>query len=158
MKKSTVTALRAVSSGEISVPFKPKVKALPSDMGPIEQLKLSCKPANRAALVVGLLLGGLVPLVSFVLAHYEVDGNVVVYLQLPAYLVLGGLLYSAKSVYEWGCKAFASSLKSFGFLVLLEGTMILSHTSWLGYAALAYLVSINAVSTGVNLALGKKSI
>ena len=47
---------------------------------------------------------------------------------MTAYIVAGGLLYSAKTVYAWGKLAFHTAAKALGFVVLLEGVMILSQT------------------------------
>jgi hypothetical protein len=142
------------------VQITPKTRAVkapidPTKLGVIDQIRQAAKPANRMALVVGILLGGLVPIASFTLAHYEVNPLIPIYMQLMSYLVLGGLAYSAKSVYQWGAMAFHDGWKAAGFLVLVEGVMICSSTPWLSYACLAYLVGINAVSTGCNLALKK---
>jgi hypothetical protein len=101
-----------------------------------------------------MLLGGFVPLASYVLAHGEVDRGQPLYLQVPVALVLGGLLFSARTVYQWAKAAFGDGAKAAGFVVLAEGILTLSHTHWLALAALAYLVSINGVATGVRLALG----
>ena len=43
-----------------------------------------------------------------------------------------------------------------GFVVLLEGVLILSHTEWLSFIALGYLICINGIATGCALALPKK--
>jgi hypothetical protein len=97
------------------------------------------------------LLGGFVPLASYFVAHYEVKGY-----DLPLLLVLGGLLYSAKTVWQWGVLAFNCKYKATGFVLLVEGVMVLSHIPWLNVLALAYLVLINAVATGCSLALRDK--
>jgi hypothetical protein len=71
------------------------------------------------------------------------------------YLALGGLLFSARTVYAWGRLAFQASGKALGFVVLMEGVMTMSHTPWLSPAALAYLVAINGIATGCTLSLNK---
>jgi hypothetical protein len=97
-------------------------------------------------------LGGFVPLASYILAHQEIDPATPLYEQLSALLVLGGLVYSASTIYEWGKLAFRSSTKALGFVVLLEGVMVTSRTSWLGTTALVYLIVINGIATGCALA------
>jgi hypothetical protein len=67
-------------------------------------------------------------------------------------LVAGGLVYSAKTVWQWGRLAFACPWKATGFVLLLEGVMVLSRIEWLSVAALVYLVGINAIATGCLLA------
>jgi len=72
-------------------------------------------------------------------------------------LILGGLVFSATSVVRWGYQAFGHSwAKAIGFVVLVEGTLILSPIQWLSIGALIYLVLINAVATGTTLALDKR--
>ena len=121
----------------------------------MQQVKTSFAPGKRLATLVGFALGGFVPLASFVVAHYELRADVPLYMQLSALLVLGGLLYSAKTVYEWGKRAFQNAAKALGFVVLLEGVMVTSTTTWLGWVALGYLVVINGLATGCNLSREK---
>jgi hypothetical protein len=109
------------------------------------------------ASVIGFLLGGLVPVTTYVVAHYEIDYASPLYLQLSAVMVLGGLLYSATTVFSWGKRAFASNSKALGFVVLTEGALVVSHIVWLSLFALAYLVMINGIATGCTLALDHKS-
>ena len=91
------------------------------DSAVVSQVKASFKPHNRLATMMGFLLGGFVPIASYVVAHYEVSRTVEVWAQLSSYLVLGGLVYSATTVYAWGTMAFRSGVKATGFVVLLEG-------------------------------------
>lgn len=121
----------------------------------LQQVKLALSPGKRLPTLLGFLLGGFVPLASFIVAHYELNTALPLYTQLSALLVLGGLLYSAKTVFEWGRRAFASGAKALGFVVLLEGVMVTSTTSWLGWVALGYLVLINGLATGCNLSREK---
>lgn len=116
-------------------------------MNVIAQIRAASK--SPAALLVGALLGGFVPVASFVVAHYEWAA----FWTLQTLLVAGGLAYSAKTVYQWGKLAFQCGYKAAGFVVLVEGTMVLSATPWLSFAALAFLVGINATATGCTLAL-----
>jgi hypothetical protein len=114
----------------------------------VDQVRRATYRKNRLAMWAGAILGGFVPLASYILAHYEVADRRGMW-----FLVGAALLFSAKSVFDFGCEAFDSPLKAFGFVMLLEGVMVLSSTWWLGGAALALLVGINAVETGTNLAL-----
>jgi hypothetical protein len=100
---------------------------------------------------MGFLLGGFVPIATFVVAHREVTA----WYDVGVFLVIGGLLYSARTVFEWGKVAFRSPVKSAGFVLLLEGVMVTAHTPWLGYGALLYLVLINGIATGCNLSLDR---
>lgn len=117
----------------------------------VEQVRIAFSGKNRLATAMGFLLGGLVPLATFIVAHYEVSHARALYAQFGSYLVLGGLLYSAKTVFEWGRRAFDSTAKAVGFVLLIEGVMVTSATGWLSAVALAYLIVINGVATGCNL-------
>lgn len=128
-------------------------KRQPAAFGVVGQVQQAMRPDARMATVVGFLLGGFVPAASFVVAHYEIDRATAVWSQLATYLVLGGLVYSAKTVYAWGCMAFRMPLKAAGFVVLVEGVMMTSTHAWLSFAALAYLVVINGIATGCALSV-----
>lgn len=115
-------------------------------IGVIEQVKTAGK--HPTAATVGALLGGFVPLATYVTAHAAPLG-----LTPATLLVLGGLLFSAKTVFQWGRAAFAGDpWKATGFVLLVEGVMIVAPQAWLGQAALGYLIAINAVATGCTLA------
>jgi hypothetical protein len=64
---------------------------------------------------------------------------------------LGGLVYSAKTVWQWGTVAFQNAFKALGFVILLEDVMVTSHIPWLSITALVYLMAINGIATGCNL-------
>jgi hypothetical protein len=114
------------------------------------QVRQAFLPQNRLAASLGALLGGLVPLASYTIAHNEYDATKPWY-QIASWIVAACLLYSSTSVYQWGKLAFKSGVKSLGFVVLMEGILIASRTEWLAIACLVYLVAINAVATGCNL-------
>lgn len=120
--------------------------------GVVAQVRLALRPKARLATLLGCLLGGFVPLASYVVAHGEVDLETV-HGMVSLLLVLGGLLFSAKTVFAWGRMAFNHGGKALGFTVLLEGVMTMSHTHWLAFIALGYLVSVNAIATGCTLSL-----
>jgi hypothetical protein len=124
------------------------------DLGVVGQIRTALRPETLLATTVGFLLGGFVPLATFWLSHHELDDRPI-YAQLVTYIVVGGLVYSAKTVFAWGKLAFQVPAKALGFVVLLEGVLIFSHTSWLSFVALAYLVGINGIATGCILALPK---
>jgi VIT1/CCC1 family predicted Fe2+/Mn2+ transporter len=121
-----------------------KPKRAKKPLGVIAQVRRAFASGNRLAAVVGLLLGGFVPLAVYVVAHGESGA-------LARSLVAGGLVYSATTVFQWARLAFTSALKSAGFVVLLEGVMVTSNTHWLALAALAYLIAINGVATACTL-------
>src|SRR5712692_7549176 len=120
-------------------------------LGVIDQIQISMKPKNRLPLAAGFLLGGFVPVASYTVAHQEVATNPILWL-----LVVGGLAYSATTIFQWAKIAFRHAVKALGFVVLLEGVMTFSHVSWLGYAALGFLLAINGIATGSNLVADRK--
>ena len=105
----------------------------------------------RRAALIGFLLGGIIPALTFFVDRYEVDPKLPLYGQIPAYLVLGGMVFSAKTVFEWAKLAFHNTLKAVGFIVLVEGAMIFSGLFPLAVVALAVLVTINGTATACNL-------
>jgi len=125
-----------------------------ASLGVVAQVREALKPRNRLATSLGALLGGGVPVATYTLAHHEIDTTAPLYAQLGAWLVVGGLLFSALTVYQWARLAFGSGAKALGFAVLLEGVLTFAHTPWLGVGALVYLVAINATATGVRLSRG----
>lgn len=131
------------------LPRKPRPSA---PLGVVEQVRLALRPGSRLAFVLGVLLGAFVPLATFVLSHHELQTTRELWRQPAAYFVAGGLLFSAVTMFRWGRLAFDVKAKALGFVVLLEGTMVTSHTRWLALAALAYLCAINGIATACNLA------
>lgn len=99
--------------------------------------------------IVGIVLGASIPLTTYVIAHCEWSEVWSIY----TILVLGGLLFSAKNVFRWSKDAFRDSWKAFGFVALIEGTMIFSKIQWLGYLGLGILIAINAIASGANLVI-----
>lgn len=127
------------------------------DPSVIFQVKRAFKSGNRLATFVGLLLGGFVPLAIYTISHAQGFTFDVVHsgaARVPVTLVLGGLCYSAQTVYKWATMAFVNALKSLGFVVLLEGILCTTSIHWLSVMALCYLVAINSIATGCNLSLG----
>lgn len=127
----------------------------PADAGIVGMVRQAARRENRLATAIGALFGGFVPIASFALVHGELGSDW--YLDPKSALVAGGLLYSAKTVVQWAQLAFRDRAKAYGFAVLVEGVMTFSATAWLAYTALALLVSINAVATGVTLSRGSKT-
>lgn len=122
-------------------------------LGVVAQVKRAFMRRNLLATLVGLLLGGFVPLAIYFVSHtarFELAST-------NTALVVGGLCYSAQTVYQWAKLAFDNALKSAGFCVLLEGVMCTTHVHWLAVLALCYLIVINGVATGCNLSLGSKT-
>lgn len=128
-------------------PVAPASTAAERDV--IGQIKLAF--ANPLPLIIGALIGALVPLATYTVGHAELDMSS--WFSLPGAIVVGGCLFSAITVYKWGERAFGSALKAAGFVVLSEGVMTFSHTPWLSLLVLGFLIAINAVANGANLAV-----
>jgi hypothetical protein len=111
---------------------------------------------NLLATVIGAIKGGAIPFGTFTLFHLEMHNDP---WQAKGLIVLGGLVYSAKTVFGWCKQVFRKedgapdTLKALGWCVGIEGFMTCSDTFWLNCAALALLILVNAVATGVSLAL-----
>jgi len=123
-----------------------------ASVGVARQVRESLRKENALATLVGFLLGGFVPLASYMVVHNQIT-SAPLYTQPLMLIVLGGLVFSAKTVYEWTHKAFESKPKALGFVILAEGIMTLSTQEWLSISALVYLVAVNGFGTGVSLAL-----
>lgn len=119
----------------------------------VDQFRMATQKQNRWATAAGFLIGGFVPSATFFLVHYGVTGCAWLWL-----IVAGGLLFSAKTVFEWGCVAFQNGWKAFGFCLLVEGVMTFSPANLiaLSISGLGMLALINGVATGCNLALNRK--
>jgi hypothetical protein len=129
--------------------------------GIVESVMLSFRREHFLATVIGFLLGGFVPLATYWVAHYEVNFTLSwtdVNLYYPVLLVLGGLVYSANTVYEYAKMAFRENwVKAVGFVILIEGVMVTAEARWLSIASLVYLIAINGVATGVNVSVSKEA-
>ena len=117
----------------------------------VDQVQMAAQKQNRLATVAGSIIGGFVPVATFFIVHFGVHENCWLWA-----IVVGGLVFSAKTVYEWGHVAFQSSVKSFGFCLLVEGVMTFGNVWYLSIAALTLLALINGLATGCNLALNRR--
>jgi hypothetical protein len=114
----------------------------------IDQIRIAFSVSAIGA-VIGILIGASIPLATYHTAHYEWKE----FWSIFSALICGGLLVSAKSVFLWSKDAFRDSWKAFGFVVLIEGTMIFSNTTWLVYMCLGILMFINAIAAGAGLVI-----
>lgn len=94
----------------------------------------------------GLILGGFVPSAVYALVHFEAAAHPIFWV-----MILGGLAYSAISVFHWAKSAFHMWVKAVGFVLLLEGMVTFSNERWLGLTGLVLLVTINGISAAVAL-------
>jgi hypothetical protein len=124
----------------------------PGDLGVVEQVRIAFRREHRLAALWGVLIGGIVPVAIYAVGHVEVDYREW-WLEPKALLVLGGLVFSAGTVFAWARLAFRSAPKALAFTFLLEGVMTFSSQTWLSYVALAYLIVINAIGAACIMAL-----
>lgn len=126
-----------------------------STLGVVDQVVTAFAARNRLATALGFFAGGVVPVATYLEAHCDIAPGVPLYAQLPTYLVGGGLVFSAKSVFTWAKLAFRDGWKAAGFVVLLEGVMITSSVPVLPLVLLAILVAVNGIATGCTLSLDR---
>lgn len=122
--------------------------------------QLECAVKNPHAALIGAVVGGLVPWFGRTLAHDQVPsawsaGNFSL-MAMMIVVVLGCALFSALSVYKFGKAAFGDSKKALGFVLALEGVMLVSHGAT-SNVALAVLILLNAVSNGSVIALSREA-
>lgn len=119
----------------------------------IQQVRRAFMPGARLAALVGSVLGGAIPVSTYVIIHHPLGVTAYPMLWL---LVAGGLLYSAPTVFSWATAAFGSKLKAVGFTLLMEGILTFVHIKELTYLSLGVLVFINVVSAACSLQIRKK--
>ena len=126
--------------------------------GPMILREVRAAAGNKVALSGGILLGGFIPFSVYWLMHQEAPASVPL-CELAGYpvafahlLVLGGLAYSAKTVYQWGRAVFADRFKAIGFTLLVGGILTFGHSDCLVFPALGILVLINAIAATSRLA------
>jgi hypothetical protein len=108
------------------------------------------------AAAIGAIAGGSVPYLAKVLAHEELPATWRAGDHGLGLLVLGIVLacaaFSMLTVAKFGMAAFGDRRKAVGFVVALEGVMLVAHGTASTYA-LVLLVLVNAVTTGSHIAL-----
>jgi hypothetical protein len=121
----------------------------------VTQLEIASRNPHAAA--IGAVIGGLVPWFGRTLAHGEIQGtwssNRPLAIAMVA-VVLGCGVFSGLSVYKFGRAAFGDPRKALGFVLALEGVMLVSHGGT-SAVALGVLILINAVSNGSVIALAR---
>ncbi len=146
---ASAKVVKLATSSDFSSKKKNYVRKPAHRKGVVECVRKALRPENRLATFIGSVLGGFVPVSCFVLAHIEIAKEF--YTDPKTFLLLGGLVFSAKTVYQWGKMAFRDGSKALGFVLLIEGVMVFAATGWLSQLALGLLVVINAVATGATL-------
>ena len=127
----------------------------PRKVGVIGQIRFAFTRGAYLGTIIGIVLGGFVPVGAYTICHEELPHQSGWAWAFLALLVLGGLVFSAKTVWQWAAAAFQDPWKASGFVILLEGIMVLAETPWLSWSALLLLVAVNGIATGVTLSKGK---
>jgi hypothetical protein len=120
--------------------------------------QLECAVRRPQATLIGALVGGVVPWFARTLAHGQLPqtwasgsrGLAVVMLAV----VLGCACFSAITVYKFGRATFNDTRKALGFVLAIEGVMLVS-TGATSNVALAVLILINALANGSAIALAR---
>ena len=121
----------------------------------VTQLEVAVR--NPHAALIGALIGGLVPWFGRTLAHGEIQeawGSNRALAIAMVVVVLGCGAFSGLSVYKFGKIAFNDTRKALGFVLALEGVMLVSH-GVTSAVALLTLILINAVSNGSVIAMAR---
>lgn len=127
---------------------KPAAKAV-RDYSILSQLR--ALRGQRLATVVGSIIGAVVPVLVYRIAHHHAGDTPALWL-----IVAGGLLFSASSVYGWGMKLFGGAwYKAGGFTVLVELSTVFVQ-GWESKLALSILILINAVNLAHALVVGNR--
>jgi hypothetical protein len=120
--------------------------------------QLECAIRRPQATLIGALVGGIVPWFARTLAHGEIPsawsaGNTGLATAMLA-VVLGCAVFSAITVYKFGRATFGDERKALGFVLAIEGVMLVSHGAT-SNVALAVLIAINALANGSAIALAR---
>jgi hypothetical protein len=141
-----------------------KSKRRKRTIGPIDRsattdivTQLECAIRNPHAAALGAAIGGLVPWFARTLAHEEIPAawsTSHVLAGIMVAVVLGCAVFSALTVYRFGRAAFGDVRKALGFVLALEGVMLVSRGTT-STVALALLIAINALANGSVIALAR---
>lgn len=125
----------------------------------IDSIRKATLKTSRLGLAIGAIVGAVVPVGVFAITHTKgvLDLSRPLWLQAPAFLVAGGLAFSAHSVVTWTERLFRNRLKAACWTLLVEGLMTFApeQLAWLSWVCLALLVAVNAVSNGCAVALDR---
>jgi hypothetical protein len=117
---------------------------------PVDQARAVFRSGNRLSALVGLIMGGFVPLASYALIHLEVGKRPTLWV-----LVAGGLVYSALNMFGWMQRLFGNRWMALGWVVLLEGTMTACSIAWLSLTGLSILMILDGITTAITITLQK---
>jgi len=131
------------------MPIKKTAAKAARDYSILSQLR--ALRGQRLATITGSIIGAVVPVLVYRIAHHHAGDTPALWL-----IVAGGLLFSASSVYGWGMKLFANAwYKAGGFTVLVELSTVFVQ-GWESKLALSILILINAVNLAHALVVGNR--
>jgi hypothetical protein len=147
-----------LAATEERAPSAPKTTA--RRLGVVDQVRLAFARGHRLATLIGFVFGGAPSSLAYYLVHEQIPDLTVYDWRLWATIavVCGGLLFSLRTVYQWGVLALSSKPKAFGFCLIVEGAMIVALHAAVSLSALTILVLINGIATGTTLARGARAI
>jgi hypothetical protein len=116
--------------------------------------QIECAIHHPQAALIGAMVGGLVPWFARTLAHEEIPtaGGGLALVMIG--VVIGCAIFSGLTVYKFGRAVFGDARKALGFVLALEGVMLVSHGAT-SNVALAILILINALGNGSAIALAR---
>jgi len=137
----------------------------PQSLTVLDQVRLTFSKNNRMSLLIGSLWAGCIPVFSFIISHYETNIPDLFNMDgwnakkiLMSLFVLGGLMFSFKSMYDLSKKlARGDVVKAFGSALIFEGVLIFSGLYFVSILALTLIVSANIVGAAVNLVVQKSN-
>jgi len=122
--------------------------------------QFECAVRRPQATLIGALVGGVVPWFARTLAHQEVPSAIAAgHGALAALMiaVVGGCaIFSGLTVYKFGRATFNDARKALGFVLAIEGVMLVSQGAT-SAVALAVLIAINALGNGASIALAREA-
>jgi hypothetical protein len=122
----------------------------------LSQLRTASEHPRVSAL--GAALGGFPPASAYLLTHYalrelwaspDAFERARFWLLLP--VVAACLVFSVRTVWQWGNRSSLEKTKATCLVIALEGVMVLAPIPALSAVALAMLVVINAIATACTL-------
>ena len=136
------------------------------DLSVIDQIRTSFQLQNWLPLLVGVVLGGAAPSLTYTVSHLlhpisheEALNTWSAWINVWTPVVVAGLTFSGITVYQWLQAAFKNRAKALGLVVLVETVMTCaSDVPTMCYLALGLLVFVNAVATATQLTLDAKTV
>lgn len=167
ISKAQETRDAAAPLETIKVADNRKVKAAKPDVTSLPgMVRYAFSPQNRLSVWLGIPMAAGLPIAAFWFSHVELPADFAAatiswldwcFIVGKILAVLGILVFSALTVYQWGYRAFRDNRKAVGYTVGVELVMLISDTPWLAITMCTVLVGINLIGTVVNIALGQKT-